>query len=346
MKYLIEYKEFNNTESMNESLKNWLAAFILLVNLGIVPQNVMASSNKVKIDYIQHNIDRAILIDNIIKTLEIIYVTLFIGGVLLYFGKRHIELKNLRKKSIGFLKEIDDLIKQLDSELNNPDDLEYLRNVKLEFEKYMGKLSITKTPTNESYLIDKLEKHSDKLKYLIRKANKFNYHHDIALEKNKYLEEAEKYLKLIDTLEKELSEYQIKSTNEIDKDELKSISDTIEKNIGNKDIYASVSTLLDNLSTIKNSYEELKTINQNIPMMEEELFSYEDTIEKWIKDLEKYDSMDYEVEKVYKLKEELDELVKSERSTIEKYNKYIKIKNYVKDVIDEEEREEEMRKNE
>jgi len=55
--YLREYKQFinhENSENMNEGVKHWLATFLMLVNLGIVPPAVMASGNdEVKKEFVQ-----------------------------------------------------------------------------------------------------------------------------------------------------------------------------------------------------------------------------------------------------------------------------------------------------
>ncbi len=56
-KYLRENKQIiniNNTENMNEGWKHWLATFLMLVNLGIVPPNVLAAKDdSTKVEFTQ-----------------------------------------------------------------------------------------------------------------------------------------------------------------------------------------------------------------------------------------------------------------------------------------------------
>jgi len=55
--YIREYNKFNsqNTEQMNEGIKHWLAAFLMMVNMGIVPPRVMASNDSTKMEFAQSN---------------------------------------------------------------------------------------------------------------------------------------------------------------------------------------------------------------------------------------------------------------------------------------------------
>ena len=50
-KHTVRY--FKNQENMNEGLKHWLATFLMMVNLGIVPPAILASSDKAKMEFTQ-----------------------------------------------------------------------------------------------------------------------------------------------------------------------------------------------------------------------------------------------------------------------------------------------------
>lgn len=61
MKHINSYNDYikeninylKNQENMNEGLKHWLATFLMMVNLGIVPPTVLASGEKAKMEFAQ-----------------------------------------------------------------------------------------------------------------------------------------------------------------------------------------------------------------------------------------------------------------------------------------------------
>ena len=63
-------KHLKSYEEMNEGLKNWLATFLLMVNMGVVPPSIANATDKEKIEYISNLPKKEILAAQFIEFIK------------------------------------------------------------------------------------------------------------------------------------------------------------------------------------------------------------------------------------------------------------------------------------
>ena len=53
MKKIKNFEEFSNNDKIEEGMKNWLAAFSIMVSMGLVPNDVKAGNEKQKQEFVE-----------------------------------------------------------------------------------------------------------------------------------------------------------------------------------------------------------------------------------------------------------------------------------------------------
>ena len=109
----------------------------------------------------------------LLTAVEIIGLLAVMGLLIGLAVKKYKKDKELRDRCKGLLADIKILIKQFEDESANPKDLDYLKNLKVEFENYISEIDLPNKPTTNQEVIDKLFQYNKKLGELIEKAEKY-----------------------------------------------------------------------------------------------------------------------------------------------------------------------------
>ena len=235
------------------------------------------------------------------------------------------------------LNDINDLISKLENELGNSKDLEYLKNIKSEYEKYINNIDLPDEPTYKKEIVDGLSEHTRELRRLITKASQFNKYYAEAMGVDGIVKSAKNYLSDIDKINKEISIYGKKSSNNITPEEFDKISNSIKTNMGTEKLFYNMDKIKNLLASVRSSMFSVMGLKENIPTMKNKLSNYKKQVQQWEDDLKHYNiSKHIDQMKKYVIKLE-STLSLPEKDLFKKFEAYLAIKNFVESVIEEEE---------
>jgi len=274
--------------------------------------------------------------DGFISAISIIAILGLLGWLLAVIIKKSKEKSKIKERSISLLADINILIGTLEKELVKSNELDYLKQIRDDFDQYIKYNDVPNDPTSNQELVDKLFKYTKDLGGMISKAKQFNSYYKEALGVDSMVKLSKNYLQMIDEINNKLSLYGKKSSNTITADELDKVAVEVKKNMDSQLLFNSVEKLKRLYTSTRSSMNSILSVQEDIPVMKEKLSKYKEQVQKWADSLKHYNISEHTTGMMDLVKKFEKTLSLPDKDLFKKYAMYLAIMHFVDGVINDE----------